>query len=69
VKRTNSLAGDFEECRRKLRSLQSFGLRDVVRMHPDDVIALKAWVMAKRRYEREHGTTGREGYVHGGMPG
>jgi len=48
-----SVAGDMGKYMKTSRNLQSCGLADVVRMHPDDVTALKAWVMAKRLYEHE----------------
>jgi len=63
------VAGDSERLGRELRSLQSFGLRDVVRMHPDDVIALKAWVLAKRLYERQLSTSYEDKFVHSYMAG
>ncbi|MGA2917208.1 MAG: hypothetical protein ABSE13_01570 [Methanoregula sp.] len=64
-----SVSVDSERYGKEWKRMSSFGLREVVRMHPDDVIALKAWVMAKRLYEHELATICRDGYLHGRMPG
>jgi hypothetical protein len=63
-----SVRGDSERYGQEKKSPLSFGLRDVVLMHPDDVIALKAWVLAKRMYERELTPSPGDRYVPGRMP-
>jgi hypothetical protein len=63
------VAVDSERCESEWKRMSSFGITDVVRMHPDDVNALRSWVMAKRLYERELATVCRDGYLNGRMPG
>jgi len=64
-----SVPGNLKRSGDELTSPRSFGIRDMVRMHPDDVLALKAWVMAKRVYERDLTRSSRDGYVYGRMSG
>jgi hypothetical protein len=64
-----SVPGNLKRFGEGLTSPRSFGIRDMVLMHPDDVLALRAWVMAKRMHERDLIRPSRDGYVYGWMPG
>jgi hypothetical protein len=64
-----SLSRDSEWNRREWKSPPSYGLREMVRMHPDDVIALKAWVLAKRLYERQFSTSYENEFVQSYVTG
>ena len=64
-----SVSRDSEKNDREWKNPPSYGLRDIVRMHPDDVIALKAWVLAKRLYERQFGTSHKNEFVHNYVTG
>jgi hypothetical protein len=64
-----SLSRDSEWNRQEWKSPPSYGLRDIVRMHPDDVIALKAWVLAKRLYECQFGSSHKNEFVHSYVTG
>ena len=59
-----SVSRDSEKNEREWKSPPSYGLREMVRMHPDDVIALRAWVLAKRLYERRFGISYENEFVH-----
>ena len=64
-----SVPGNLKRFGEGLTSSRSFGLSDMGRMHPDDVHALRAWIMAKRMYERDLTRMSRDGYVYGRMNG
>ena len=64
-----SVPGNLKRFGEGLTSPRSFGISDMVRMHPDDVLALRAWVMAKRIYERDLTRLSRDGYVYSRMHG
>ena len=57
-----SVPGNLGRQVKTLRNLESLGLEAVARMHPDDLIALRAWVIAKRLYEQGPGISGCDGY-------
>jgi hypothetical protein len=63
-----SARGDPERYGPEWKNPLSFGFEEVILMHPDDVIALKAWIMAKRKYERELNPSPGDRYIYGRMP-